>query len=121
MGLCVERTPNIISAPLGRLPLAAESKWKTNEAAGPMGLCRSPNKPRPQGESGSVRAHGPPQAPPGQQVGGALLGRTLGPALGTSHRGGLPLAQDTGGLGGGLSSGRLHISQGLTSYVKTRE
>lgn len=100
MGLCVERTPDISSAPLGRLPLAAESKWKTNEAAGPMGLCRSPNKPRPQGESGRVRAHGPPQAPPGQQVGGALLGRTLGPALGTSHRGGLPLAQDTGGLGG---------------------
>lgn len=86
-----------------------------------MGLCRSPNKPRSQGESVRVRGHGLPQAPPGQQVGGALLGRTLGPALGTSHRGGLPLAQDTGGLGGELSSGRPHISQGLTSYVKTRE
>ena len=93
MGLCVGPAPNVISAPLGRLPLAAESKWKTNEAAGPTGLCRSPNKPRSQG----ARAR-PAPGPSRAAGGGALLGRTLGPALGTSHRGGLPLARDTGGL-----------------------
>ena len=33
MRLSMKPTPNILSASWGGIPLAAESKWKTNEAA----------------------------------------------------------------------------------------